>query len=421
VFDPERFLAQLVVIVAATRLVGALAARLRQPRVVGEIAAGLLLGPSLLGRLAPTASAWLFPSATFPVLLAVSHLGLLFFMFLVGLHLDLRMLRASGRTALVTSPVSIVVPLGLGIVVGGVIQPRFAPEVAPLPFALFMGVALSVTAFPVLARILEERGLARTRIGVVAIACAAVDDVTAWCLLAGVTAYVRAAAGSSSFARTLLLLALFAAAVLLLLRPVLKRRLTRSPASFLPVAVVCLLACAAATEAIGVHALFGAFLAGIAMPRRDDLRHALEVSLEAVTSVVLLPLFFASTGLRLDVGWLQGATAWSSLGLILLAAVGGKLGGSMVAARATGMGWRDAAGLGILLNTRGLVELVILGAGLELGVLTPPVYSMMVVMALVTTAMATPVLEALGLAGSESLRDSAPSSSPPGARPIGWE
>jgi Kef-type K+ transport system membrane component KefB len=420
-FDPERFLAQLVVIVAATRLVGALAARLRQPRVVGEIAAGLLLGPSLLGRLAPAASAWLFPSATFPVLLAVSHLGLLFFMFLVGLHLDLRMLRASGRTALVTSPVSIVVPLGLGIVVGGVIQPRFAPEVSPLPFVLFMGVALSVTAFPVLARILEERGLARTRIGVVAIACAAVDDVTAWCLLAGVTAYVRAAAGSSSFARTLLLLALFAAAVLLLLRPVLKRRLTRSPGAFLPVAVVCLLACAAATEAIGVHALFGAFLAGIAMPRRDDLRHALEVSLEAVTSVVLLPLFFASTGLRLDVGWLQGAPAWSAFGLILLAAVGGKLGGSMVAARATGMGWRDAAGLGILLNTRGLVELVILGAGLELGVLTPPVYSMMVLMALVTTAMATPVLQALGLARSESLRDSTPSSSPPGPRPIGWE
>ncbi|HEU0107268.1 MAG TPA: cation:proton antiporter, partial [Vicinamibacteria bacterium] len=191
-FDPERFLAQLLVIVAATRLVGALAARLRQPRVVGEIAAGLLLGPSLLGRLAPGLSAWLFPPATFPVLLAVSHLGLLFFMFLVGLHLDLGMLRASGRTALVASPVSIVVPLGLGIVVGGVIQPRFAPEVSPLSFALFMGVALSVTAFPVLARILEERGLARTRIGVVAIACAAVDDVTAWCLLAGVTAYVRA-------------------------------------------------------------------------------------------------------------------------------------------------------------------------------------------------------------------------------------
>ena len=420
-FDPERFLAQLVVVVAATRLVGALAARLRQPRVVGEIAAGLLLGPSLLGRLAPGLSAWLFPPATFPVLFAVSHLGLLFFMFLVGLHLDLGMLRASGRTALVTSPVSIVVPLGLGIVVGGVIQPEFAPEVSPLPFALFMGVALSVTAFPVLARILEERGLARTRIGVVAIACAAVDDVTAWCLLAGVTAYVRAAAGSSSFARTLLLLALFTAAVLLLLPPVLKRRLPRSPASFLPVAVVCLLACAAATEAIGVHALFGAFLAGIAMPRRDDLRHALEVSLEAVTSVVLLPLFFASTGLRLDMGWLQGSAAWSAFGLILLAAVGGKLGGSMVAARATGMSWRDAAGLGILLNTRGLVELVILGAGLELGVLTPPVYSMMVLMALATTAMATPVLHALGLDRSESLRDSTPSSSPPGARPIGWE
>jgi Kef-type K+ transport system membrane component KefB len=173
---------------------------------------------------------------------------------------------------------------------------------------------------------------------------------------------------------------------------------SHTPAASLPVAVVCLLSCAAITEAIGVHALFGAFLAGIAMPRRDDLRQGLEVSLEAVTSVVLLPLFFASTGLRLDVGWLQGAAAWSAFGLILLAAVGGKLAGSMVAARATGMGWREAAGLGVLLNTRGLVELVILAAGLELGVLTPPVYTMMVLMALVTTAMATPVLQALALA-----------------------
>ena len=397
-FDPERFLVQLVVIVAAARAVGWIAARLGQPRVVGEIAAGLLLGPSLLGRLAPALSAWLFPPATFPVLLAVSHLGLLFFMFLVGLHLDLGQLRAAGRTAVATSPVSIVVPLALGIAVAGQIQPRFAPEVAPAAFALFMGVALSVTAFPVLARILEERGLTGTRLGVVAIACAAVDDVTAWCLLAGVTAYVRASAGGSSFARTVVFLAVFAAAALILLPPLLKKVIGRSPATFLPVAVVCLLAGGAITEAIGVHALFGAFLAGIAMPRGDDLRRDLASSLEAVTSVVLLPLFFASTGLRLDLGWLRGAAAWSAFVWILLAAVGGKLGGSMLAARASGMGWREAAGLGVLLNTRGLVELVILSAGLELGVLTPPVYSMMVLMALVTTAMTTPVLQALGLA-----------------------
>jgi len=398
VFDPERFLVQLVVIVAAARAVGWIAARLGQPRVVGEIAAGLLLGPSLLGRLAPALSAWLFPPATFPVLLAVSHLGLLFFMFLVGLHLDLGQLRAAGRTAVATSPVSIVVPLALGIAVAGEIQPRFAPEVAPAAFALFMGVALSVTAFPVLARILEERGLTGTRLGVVAIACAAVDDVTAWCLLAGVTAYVRASAGGTSFARTVVFLAVFAAAALILLPPLLKKVIGRSPAAFLPVAVVCLLAGGAITEAIGVHALFGAFLAGIAMPRGDDLRRDLASSLEAVTSVVLLPLFFASTGLRLDLGWLRGAAAWSAFVWILLAAVGGKLGGSMLAARASGMGWREAAGLGVLLNTRGLVELVILSAGLELGVLTPPVYSMMVLMALVTTAMTTPVLQALGLA-----------------------
>ena len=392
-FDPERFLAQLVAIIAVTRLVGGLATRVGQPRVVGEIAAGLLLGPSLLGRVAPEFSAWLFPPATFPVLLAVSHVGLLFFMFLVGLHLDLGLLRASGRTALVTSPVSIVVPLILGIAVAGVIRPTFAPAVSPVAFALFMGLALSVTAFPVLARILEERGLTDTRVGVVAIACAAVDDVTAWCLLAGVTAYVRATSGSASFAVTLMLLAAFAAAMGWLLPPLLRRVLGPSPMAFLPVAVLCLLASAAVTEAIGVHALFGAFLAGLSMPRRADLRRALEASLEAVTTVVLLPLFFASTGLRLDLGWLSGRAAWAAFGLILLAAVGGKLGGSMLAARATGMAWPEATALGVLLNTRGLVELVILGAGLELGVLTAPVYSMMVLMALVTTAMATPVLQ----------------------------
>ena len=202
------------------------------------------------------------------MLLAVSHLGLLFFMFLVGLHLDLGMLRASGRTALVTSPVSIVVPLGLGFAVAGNIRPRFAPEVSPLAFALFLGLALSVTAFPVLARILEERGLTRTRIGVVAIACAAVDDVSAWCLLAGVTAYVRAASGGASFVRSVVLLVL--------------RRRRAHPAAARPEAdgepharrLHCpwpSCACcsgAAITEAIGVHALFGAFLAGIAMPRR---------------------------------------------------------------------------------------------------------------------------------------------------------
>jgi Kef-type K+ transport system membrane component KefB len=284
-------------------------------------------------------------------------------------------------------------PLILGIAVAGAIRPTFAPEVSPVAFALFMGVALSVTAFPVLARILAERGLTHTRLGVVAIACAAVDDVTAWCLLAGVTAYVRAHSGSASLVVTMALLAAFAAAMAWLVRPLLRRLLGPSPAAFLPVAVLCLLASAAVTEVIGVHALFGAFLAGLAMPRRADVRRRLEDSLEAVTVVALLPLFFASTGLRLDLGWLSGGAAWTAFGLILLAAVGGKLGGSMLAARATGMAWPEATALGVLLNTRGLVELVILGAGLELGVLTAPVYSMMVLMALVTTAMTTPVLQ----------------------------
>jgi Kef-type K+ transport system membrane component KefB len=408
--DPGRFLAQVVVVVAATRAAGALAARLRQPRVVGEIAAGLLLGPSLLGRLAPEWSAWLFAPATLPVLFAVSQTGLLLFMFLVGCHLDLGLLRASGRAAMVTSPVSIVVPLALGFVVAGGIRPRFAPGIPPLVFALFMGVALSVTAFPVLARILEERRMTGTRLGVTAIACAAVDDVSAWCLLAGLTAYARTGGGGASFLRTALLLAGFSAVVLTLLPRLLSRLQDRSRPVFLAVALASLLACAALTEAIGVHALFGAFLAGVAIPRGTGTTSPVPASLESLVSVALLPLFFASTGLRTDLGWLRGAAAWGAFGLILLAAVGGKVGGSLLAARATGMSWPDAAALGVLLNTRGLVELVILGAGLELGALTPAVYSMMVLMALVTTAMTTPVLQLLGDSslGGRARQDSSP-------------
>jgi Kef-type K+ transport system membrane component KefB len=244
----------------------------------------------------------------------------------------------------------------------------------------------------------------------VAVACAAVDDVSAWCLLAGVTAYVRAS-GAAAFVRTLVLLFVVSAAVLLVLRPLLARMVARSGTERLPIAVLTLLLCAGATEAAGVHGLFGAFLAGIAMPRRDDLPQGLAVSLEAVTSLVFLPLFFASTGLRLDVAWLHTGAAWAAFGLILLAAVGGKLGGSLLAARATGMTWRDSTALGILLNTRGLVELVILAAGMDLGVLTPPVFSMMVLMALVTTAMAPPVLDLLGLA-RRGARDSTRPRSP---------
>ena len=397
-FDPERFLVQLVVIVAATRAVGWIAARFGQPRVVGEITAGLLLGPSLLGRLAPSSPPGSFRPRRFPVLLAVSHLGLLFFMFLVGLHLDLGMLRAPAAPRSSRAPSASWCRSVSASRWRRAIHPRFAPEVSPLAFALFLGLALSVTAFPVLARILEERGLTRTRIGVVAIACAAVDDVSAWCLLAGVTAYVRAAAGGASFARTVLLLAAFAAAALTLLPPVLKRMMSGSPAAFLPVAVLCLLACAAVTEAIGVHALFGAFLAGIAMPRRDDLRRGAGGQPRGRDlgrpAAAVLRLHgpaprrrLAARGRRLvrfrvdparrrrrQAGGIDGGGARDGNGL------------------ARGGGPRRAPQHA---RTRRAGDP---GAGLELGVLTPPVYAMMVLMALVTTAMATPVLQVLALA-----------------------
>ena len=390
-FDPERFLAQLVVVVAATRLVGALAARFGQPRVVGEITAGILLGPSLLGRLAPGLSAWLFPPATFPVLLAVSHLGLLFFMFLVGLHLDLGLLRASGRTAVVTSPVSIVVPLGLGLLVASAIQPRFAPDVDPAAFALFMGVALSVTAFPVLARILTDRGMQRTEVGGLALASAAVDDVVAWSLLA-VVVTIGGAAGSWRILFAVPYLVLMFAVVRPLLRRLLvaRAKARRLTPDILSIVLIGLLLSCYATEWLGVHAIFGAFVFGVIMPR-GDLRHEIMERLEQVSVLLLLPAFFVLAGMRVDLSTVDLGGALE-LALILAVAVTGKFAGAYLGARLHRVRPARAGALAILMNTRGLTEIVILTVGLQLGLLDTALFSLMVVMALVTTIMAGPLL-----------------------------
>jgi Kef-type K+ transport system membrane component KefB len=400
-FDLALLAAQLVVVVAAARLCGALATRIGQPRVVGEMAAGLLLGPSVLGRVAPQVTAALFPAPSLAFVNALAQIGVLLFMFVVGLELDVAHLRRRGRTALLVSHASIVAPFLLGTALALALYERYAPAgVGFAPFALFMGAAMSVTAFPVLARILTDRNLTGTPLGSLAIACAAVDDVTAWCILAAVVLVARAGEGGALVV-TIAGTAAFVAAMTTLVRPLLARltaRAARSKGSvegFLAVVLLAALASAWVTERLGVHALFGAFLVGALLPKPSMVVEQLAGRLRDLLVVLLLPLFFAFTGLRMAVFLTADGATWMAYAAVLGVAIVGKLGGTSVAARVAGMGWRDALSLGALMNTRGLMELVILNVGLDIGVLSPSLFAMMVVMAFVTTALTTPLLDRL--------------------------
>ena len=392
-------LVQIAVVVVAARLVGLLFRRVGQPQVMGEMVAGILLGPSFLGAAAPELSARLFPAASLGFLSSVSQVGLLVFMFLVGLELNPGLLRGCGRTALITSHASIAVPFVLGALLSLLLYPRLSDRSVGFDgFALFMGAAMSVTAFPVLARILAERKLTRTRVGTVTLACAAVDDVTAWSILAIVVALVGARRGGLPPWATIAGAALFAAAMVFVVRRLLAPlqrafdRAGRVTQDMLGLILLVVLASAWTTEWLGVHALFGAFLAGAVMPKGEAFVHALTDKLQDLTVVLLLPLFFAFTGLRTRIGLMDGAEMWGFCALVIVVAVAGKLGGSAVAARMTGMGWREAGAIGALMNTRGLMELVILNIGLDIGVISPAVFAMMVLMAIATTFMASPLL-----------------------------
>lgn len=390
---------QIGTILIVARLVGWLFSKLHQPRVVGEILAGTLLGPSLLGWLAPGVSSNLFPPDSLGHLNSLSQVGLLIFMFLVGLELDLGHLRQLGRVAVITSQVSIIVPFILGSLFAIYLYPKLSdPSVNFTGFALFMGAAMSVTAFPVLARILTERKLLRSRVGSVAIACAAVDDVTAWCILAGIVVVVRASSLEMPVWLTVGGLAGFVLLMGFVVRPALRRlervfeKRNNLTQDLIAIILMVVLASGWMTETLGVHALFGAFLAGVVMPRHGELSRELSQKFEALIVVLLLPIYFALTGLRSSIFLITGANMWFYCAVIVVLAVAGKLGGSMLSARLNGMSWRESAAVGILMNTRGLVELVILNIGLDLGILSPALFSIMVLMALVTTLMTTPLL-----------------------------
>lgn len=393
--------AQAVLVIGTSRLLGVVLRPLGQPLVIAEVLAGIALGPSLLGVISPNTLTMFFPSSSLGTLGLVSQLGLVFFMFLIGLELEPALLRGLGKSALAISNTSIALPFALGAGMAAWLAPALSTPTVPLAsFVLFLGVAMSITAFPVLARILSERGLIHTPVGALAITCAAIDDVTAWCLLALISAVVRAT-GLAGAAFTGLLAGLYCTAMWFVARPLLARlvlqRTDRRGISQRMVAftVVLLLLSAMATEAIGIHALFGAFFLGVIIPREHGLAHGLRERLEDLVVVLLMPLFFAYSGLRTQIGLLDSPGAWATCGLLTLVAVVGKFGGATVAARLTGQRWKDAMSVGVLMNTRGLMELVVLNIGLDLGVISPTVFTMMVLMALVTTMMTSPLVALL--------------------------
>lgn len=392
-------LAQIITIIFAARLFGWICKKIGQPTVIGEIIAGIVLGPSLIGMYFPEFSSTLFPTQSLGNLQFLSQIGLILFMFVIGMELDLKVLKNKAHEAVVISHASIIIPFTLGIGLAYFIYESFAPVgIQFLSFGLFLGIAMSITAFPVLARIVQERGLHKTRLGTIVITCAAADDITAWCILAAVIAIVKA----GSFVSALYIIALAVIYVLLMIkivRPFLKRvgdlYSTRDNLSKPIVAIffLTLIISSYATEIIGIHALFGAFMAGAIMPDNTNFRNLFIEKVEDVALVLLLPLFFVFTGLRTEIGLLNNPFLWKITGVIIVVAVVGKFIGSALAAKFVGQNWKDSLTIGALMNTRGLMELVVLNIGYDLGVLTPEIFSMIVIMALVTTFMTGPALD----------------------------
>ncbi|AXG77910.1 cation/H(+) antiporter [Streptomyces paludis] len=394
-------MADIAIILVAGSILGWLVRYVRQPPVVGEIIAGIALGPSLLGLLPGDLPSHIFPSEVRPHLSAIAQVGLLVFMFGIGWEFDKRLLQGRQGTAAAVSIASVVVSFVLAIGLAALLYDRHnvvnGKHISFTAFALFMGAAMSITAFPVLARILTEHRMMGTRVGALALASAAIDDVLAWCLLALVAAIVTASGGSGDFAQTIVLSLLYVTVMLLVVRPLLsyliRRRVRdRIPPQLIVVLVAGLFLSSYATTWIGIHAIFGAFAFGFVMPRepRGVLDEGAKRPFGGI-SLVLLPVFFIVTGLNVDIGALSGRDLLE-LSAIIFVACAGKLIGASVPGRLAGMSWREAGTLGILMNTRGLTELIILNAGVSLGVLDDRMFTMMVVMALFTTVLTGPFL-----------------------------
>lgn len=391
-------LIQIIVVLVAVRIFGYLFQRIGQPGVIGEIVAGIVLGPSLLGKFFPEAFLFLFPPESLTNLELISQIGLVLFMFVIGMELDFSVLKNKINETLVISHAGILVPFFLGIVASYWIYEEYASSQTHfLPFALFIGISMSITAFPVLARIIQERDMAKSQVGILSIASAANDDVTAWCLLAVVIAIAKAGTFASAF-YTIILTIIYIVIMFGLVRPFLKK-LGKEYAnqevinkSFVGFILLVLIISATTTEVLGIHALFGAFMAGVIMPPSIGFRKVMMEKVEDIALVFFLPLFFAFTGLRTEVGLINSPQLWWLCLLLIVVAVAGKLGGCAIAARLVGENWKDSLTIGTLMNTRGLMELVALNIGYEMGVLPPSIFVILVIMALVTTFMTTPLL-----------------------------
>ncbi|NDV96853.1 cation/H(+) antiporter [Dysgonomonas sp. 521] len=391
-------LLQIVIILLAVRIFGWICQKIGQPTVIGEIFAGIVLGPSLLGYYFPGVSQFLFPESSLDTIRFLSNIGLILFMFIVGMELNLRTIKNKANDAVIISHTSIAVAFILGVTVAYFLFGSFTHQTTYfLPFALFMGIAMSIAAFPVMARIIHEKGINKTPLGATIITCAAIDDITAWCLLAAVIAIVKA--GSVTSALFVIMMAvLYVILMFRVVRPFLKRIADMQTSnrtiskSVIGVFFMVLFLSSYATEVIGIHALFGAFLAGVIMPSNYNFRNLFTEKIEDVALVLLLPLFFVYTGLRTQIGLLNEPYLWIICGGIIFLAVAGKSLSSALAARFVGNTWKDSFTIGALMNTRGLMELVVLNIGLDLGILTPEIFAMMVVMALVTTFMTSPLL-----------------------------
>lgn len=394
-------------VMLACQIGGRASRYLGQPPVMGEIIVGIMLGPSLLGWIAPDLHQRLLPQAVLPIISALGNLALLAFLFLMGLELRLHSIRASRYAVVGVSLSGILLPAVLGVVLGLAMYQQLAPPgVGRLPFVMFLAIALSITAFPVLARILSDRGLQASELGSFVLACAAVDDAIAWCLITAVVALCTA--GTPLTALTAVGLVTVVAVGMFLGRSLLRTLLARAGRSSDDLVLVILCAgaylSAYATDLIGVHPAFGAFLFGVTVPRRLPIVERGATRLRSVFVPVLLPLFFVSTGLHTDLSTLSFAL-WGWGLLILVAAVLGKWGGATVAAHTAGSDWRRAATIGTLMNCRGLTELVVLSIGLQIGVLTAQLYGVLVAMAVLTTAATSPVVAWLTRRESESAPD----------------
>lgn len=392
-------LLQIISILFAARLLGYLFNKIRQPAVIGEIVAGILLGPTLLGHYLPEISQFLFPENSINNLQFISQIGLILFMFTVGMELDFSMLKGKAKNALLISHTAIWLSFTLGILLAYFMYDIYAPEGSPfLSFALFIGISMSITAFPVLARVVQERGLMKTHLGGLAMTSAAIDDITAWCLLAAVVAVVKAGtAGGAMF--NILFTFSYVLIMLALVRPFMKRvgeiysRKKLMSRWIIAISFLVLLISSYVADLLGIHALFGAFLAGIIMPPSLNFRRILTEKTEDVALIIFLPLFFVYSGLRTKLGLLDSQEMWFHTLIIIAFAVIGKFMGAYLGSRFTGQTSKVSLQMGALMNTRGLMELVVLNIGLDLGVLSPEIFSMLVVMALITTFMTGPLME----------------------------